>query len=148
MTPGLLRPLAKSADQRSNKPPQVQHHFSWLHKKQHYSPTAQQQLQLQQYQQKQQLLLQQQQQQLEQLKRQQQVPPPQLSFGGRATSGGGRKAMTLGGWGTNRLPGRALLFEKLAKLKKKNGQGPILRNSVSAEKFSRHIFALVKHHNF
>ncbi len=112
MTPGLLRPLTKSFDNNrgnnnsnnnsSNNTSTVnksshfesQHHFSWLHKKHHYSPVAQQQQQQQHH-----------------------VP---VSF--NRPSGERRKAMTLGGWSNNILPGKALLFDKLAKLKKKTSQ--------------------------
>ena len=114
MTPGLLRPLTKSFDNSRgnnnnnnststttvNKSPhfESQHHFSWLHKKHHYSPVAQQQQQQQQLQ-------------------QHHVP---VSF--NRPSGERRKALTLGSWGNNLLPGKALLFDKLAKLKKKTSQ--------------------------
>ena len=40
--------------------------------------------------------------------------------------------MTLGNWGSHRLPGKAILFEKLAKLKKKNGQIDPNNNSSSS----------------
>ena len=124
MTPGLLRPLTKSFDHRSSSnnnssinirsPAEVQSHFSWLHRRQHYSPAAQQQ----------QLLLQQQQQQ-------QQQQRGVDSFSRPATTEK-RKALTLGSWGSNRLSGKSLLFEKLAKLKKKNGSTDLNNNNASS----------------
>ena len=131
MTPGLLRPLTKSFDHRGNNgsnnrsPAEVQTHFSWLHRRQHYSPAAQQQQQQlqQQQQQQQQLQLQQQQQQ------QQQRGVDSFS---RAATTEKRKALTLGSWGSNRLSGKSLLFEKLAKLKKKNGAADLNNNNNSS----------------
>ena len=128
MTPGLLRPLTKSFDPRNgsqNKSSDVQHHFSWLHRKQNYSPSAVQQQQQQQQQQ----IQQQQQQQIQQQQQQQQKHVETFN---RASSNERRKAMTLGNWGSHRLPGKAILFEKLAKLKKKNGQIDPNNNSSSS----------------
>jgi hypothetical protein len=121
MTPGLLRPLTKrTSDHNGSKTTEVQHHFSWLHKKHQYSPAEQQQ---------------QQQQHQHQHKLQQQHQHV-ATFSQNSSSTEKRKAMTLGGWSRNTLPGKALLFDKLAKLKKKTNQNENNNNNNNKPLFS------------
>ena len=99
MTPGLLRPLSRAFDQQTGK--STREYENTNH---HFSW----------------------------INKKHSSPPQQqqqnvASFN-RGIEREKRKSMTLGSWSHNILPGKALLFDKLAKLKKKTSQQPNVSN--------------------